>query len=446
MDDAGRYLWGAFVLVLLTLLAMLFSASETAITSCGESRFRKLAEEGDKKAKFLCTLRERPSSFAVYASLSSALCAAAACCIGVSLYSPLIEQLLLDWFGAAEWITTVALAAAFLLCSFIVFTLGQAIPKRLGFYHAEEVAFFVVAPLRLLRYLFRPLTWPIRALSRLITHLFGYDPTMEKEDITEDEIRLMVDAGNESGSIELSEREMINNVFEFDDRSVAEIMTHRTDISAVEKEAKIADVVKIAVEEGFSRIPVYEEDVDNIVGILYAKDLLELVGRADAAEKALVDYMRPVIYVPESTRCRMLFRKLKESKIHMAVIVDEYGGTAGIATMEDLLETIVGNIQDEYDQEIEEIQKLDDDFYSFDGGVLIEEVEEIFGVDLAEAEDAETLGGLIVNTLGRIPNDGEILSVVIQGIECTVMVVEERRIVRVRARRLPEPELAEKQD
>ena len=318
-------------------------------------------------------------------------------------------------------------------------------PKKLAAYNAEDFAFFAVGPIRVLGVVFRPLTFLILKTARLFVRLFGFDPNKGNADITEEEIRMLVDAGNENGTIEYSEREMINNIFEFDDRTVGEVMTHRTDIAAVEKNSPLQDVLDLSMEEGFSRIPVYEEDIDDIIGVIYVKDLLCLIGMDDYASKSIADYMRPVIYAPESTRCRMLFKKFKESKVHMAIIVDEYGGTAGIATMEDLLESIVGNIQDEYDQETDDIEKIADGSYSLDGGLLIDKVESLFGVDLDADEDTDTIGGLIVNTLGRIPENGEKPSVVIKNIEFTVTLVEERRIVRVMARKLTERPAAEEE-
>lgn len=434
-------------MLLLTLIAMFFSASEVAVVSCSESKLKRLSDDENKKAAALYRLKEQQFDFSLWSATSAVLCMIAACCIGVYTYAPKLEELLAAQFGAdAGWIYGVALLIAFLIVTFVVMVLGQTLPKKLVAYKAEEFAFFAVTPIRLLGWIFKPLTWLILQTGRLMVRLLGYDPAKANAGITEEEIRMLVDAGNENGTIELSEREMINNVFEFDDRSVGEIMTHRTDISAVSTEDSVAKVLNIALEEGFSRIPVYEEDIDNIVGILYAKDLLELAGKTDIEQKKIIDYMRPVIYVPESARCRMLFKEFKESKVHMAVVVDEYGGTAGIATMEDLLESIVGNIQDEYDQEVDEIEKLDDSTYSFDGGVLIDKVEEILDVDLDVDEDTDTLGGLIANTVGRIPQDGEMLSVIIKNIEFTVMVVTERRIVRVKAHKLPETELVEEKE
>lgn len=438
-DDIGRYLWSTVFLLVLTLIAAFFSASEVAIVSCSESRLKRMSDEENTKAKALYHLKEHQFDFSMWAGTSAILCMTAACCLGTYTYSSALERALKNWLGEeVSWTSGAAFVITFLIVAFVVMVFGQAFPKKITSYHPDSFAFFSVGLIRVLRVFFKPLTWLIIKFARLLVRLFGFDPNQENANITEEEIRMLVDAGNENGTIELSQREMINNVFEFDDRTVGEVMTHRTDIEAVSKTDRIADVLKIATTEGFSRIPVYEDDIDDIVGIIYAKDLLELVGTADIESKTIENYMRPVIYVPESTRCRMLFKQFKENKVHMAVIVDEYGGTAGIATMEDLLESIVGNIQDEYDQEVDEVETLGENCWSFDGGVLIEKVEELLETDLDADEDTDTLGGLIANTLGRIPGDGEMPSVIIKNIEFTVLLVEERRIVRVKARKLPE--------
>lgn len=436
MDDGiGRYLGWAVVILLLILAAMFFSASEVALLSFSESKLKRLSDEENSKAAALYKLKEHQFDFSVWSSTSAILCMIAASFFGTYIYSLPVETLLSAQMNSPGAARTLAVAITFLLVTFLVMVFGQTLPKKLATYHPESFAFFAVGPIRALGWIFRPLTFLIMKTARLFVRILGLDPNQENADITEEEIRMLVDAGNENGTIELSEREMINNIFEFDDRTVGEVMTHRTDISAVPKDGALSDVLQIAREEGFSRIPVYEDDIDDIVGIVYAKDLLELIGQPDAAAKSVADHMRPVIYVPESTRCRMLFRQFKESKVHMAVIVDEYGGTAGIATMEDLLESIVGNIQDEYDQETDEIEKLGDGLWSFDGGVPVERVEELLDVDLNADEDTDTLGGLITNTLGRIPENGEMPTLTVSGVEFTVLTVEERRIVRVKAKK-----------
>ncbi|MEG0691559.1 MAG: hemolysin family protein [Oscillospiraceae bacterium] len=447
MDDVGRYLWGAVLFILLTLIAMFFSSSEVAIVAMNESKLRRLSEDGNAKAKKLLKLKEHQFDFTLWASTSAMICTIAASFIGTINFAPLFKLLLnVSYFGDSKVIDNIAITISFIMVTFISIIAGMTLPKKLTAHSPDGFAFRAVTPLKALSYLFKPLTWLILKLTRVCVRIFGVNPNLENADITEEEIRMLVDAGNVNGTIELSEREMINNIFEFDDRTAGDVMTHRTDLWAVSKSDNLSEVLKIVIDEGFSRIPVYEEDIDDIVGIIYAKDLLALIGAKDLESKKIEDFMRGVIYVPESTKCRMLFRQFTEKKTHLAVIVDEYGGTAGIVTMEDLLESIVGNIQDEYDQEDEEINKIDDNTYSLDGGVLIDDVERLFGIDLVENEDSDTLGGLIANTLGRIPSEDETPTVTIENIVFTVLLVEERRIVRVKAHRLSKEELNQEEE
>lgn len=440
MDDVGRYLWSSALLILLTVLAMFFSASDVSIISLSASKMRKLSEEGDTntKAKELLRLKENQVDACLWISTSATLCITAACCYGTYIYTPLVLRLLASWFDKPNLsiITTAALVITFIIMAFVTFVIGATLPRKLVSAKPEEFAFFSVTPLKSLSYIFKPLTFLIIKTTRGLTRIFGVNPDAENSDVTEAEIRMLVDAGNENGTIELSECEMINNIFEFDDITAGDVMTHRTDLVAVEKREPLENVIKVAIEEGFSRIPVYDEVIDNIVGILYVKDLLQLLCEHELGDKTIENFIRSAIYIPETTRCRVLFKEFKEKKTHMAVIVDEYGGTAGIATMEDLIESIVGNIQDEYDQEEEQIKIIDSNTYSLDGSIDIEDVEKLFDVNLPTDEDTDTLGGLIVDTLGRIPQDDETPTVVIGELELTVMLVIDRRVIRVKAHKI----------
>ena len=252
----------------------------------------------------------------------------------------------------------------------------------------------------------------------------------------------MVDVGQEKGVIEDVQKEMINNIFEFDDIDVADIMTHRTDMACIDVEDSLSDAIKLAIEEGYSRIPVYEEDPDNIVGIIYIKDLLKYVGTSLPKTKGLKDIMRDAYFVPESKRCGALFSELTEKHIQMAIVVDEYGGTAGLVTLEDIVEAIVGNIQDEYDNEDEEISKINETTFTIDGITDLEEVEEQLGIKFPK-DDYDTLGGFIISRLGFLPQDGEMNTVEYENIRFTVLNVEERRIGKVKVEILPKPENAE---
>ncbi len=253
----------------------------------------------------------------------------------------------------------------------------------------------------------------------------------KRREVTEEAILDLIDEGEESGSIEEHERDRIENIFDFTDREVSDIMTHRIDITALEDTSSLNDTVRLAIDTGYSRIPVYHEDIDNIIGVLYVKDLLKYVP-ADCNEKfCLKDIVRSVPFVPKNKNCEKLFAMMTEQKVQMAVIVDEYGGTEGLVTLEDLVEAILGNIQDEFDDEDESIKKLGVNSFSVDGLTLIEDVEELIGETLNAPEDCDTLAALILDNLGRIPEQDEHPVVNIGSVTLTVTEIEDRRISKV---------------
>lgn len=255
-----------------------------------------------------------------------------------------------------------------------------------------------------------------------------------KKNSTEEEIKQLVDEDENVGELEVSQRKMINNIFEFDDLTAGDIMTHRTDIEAVECSASLSDVASLAIKEGFSRIPVYDEDLDNIVGIIYVKDLLKFIGTKISADENLKDYIRAPLFVPETIACGKLFARMTETRIQLAIVVDEYGGTAGLVTMEDILESIVGNIQDEYDDEDEEVEQIDDHTYTFDGSTDIDDVSEVLNISIPDG-DYDTIAGFIINQLGYLPTGEEKdpVSVEFENIKFTVLKTEDRRIELIKA-------------
>ncbi len=267
----------------------------------------------------------------------------------------------------------------------------------------------------------------------------GKKQTQDADEVLEEKIRTLVAEGEEQGYFEQQERQMIHNIFDFDDRTAVDLMTHRTEVIAIEKGAKISDIVFHAINDGFSRIPVYDGDIDNIKGVIYVKDLLCLIGCQDADDFQVADFVRETIYVPEAMKCADLFRRFKKEKIHLAVVVDDWGGTAGIVTMEDILESIVGNIQDEYDDEGEPIIVLDEGGFLLDGAADLQEVCRALSITPPEEDEdaSDTIGGLIIDELGRIPDAGETPTIEAFGYAFRVLSVEDRRIVKVRADRLP---------
>lgn len=259
----------------------------------------------------------------------------------------------------------------------------------------------------------------------------GLFKIFKKESSTEEEIKQLVD--DKEGDLEVSKRELINNVFEFDDTTAGDIMTHRTDIAAVDEDASLNDVVDLAIKEGFSRIPVYREDLDDILGIINVKDLLKFVGKQIDEGETIKDYIREPLFVPETLSCKTLFAKMTESRTQLAIVVDEYGGTAGLVSMEDIIEEIVGNIQDEYDDEEDSISQIDEKTFIFEGITDIDDAAKTLNVEIPEGE-YDTLAGFVISLLGFVPTgSGEEESAVFENIKFTVLKVEERRIELIKA-------------
>ncbi len=255
----------------------------------------------------------------------------------------------------------------------------------------------------------------------------------KRESSTEEEIKQLVEGDEQVGELEKNQRDMINNIFEWDDLNAGDIMTHRTDIDAVDINDSIETVVKLSIEEGRSRIPVYKEDLDDICGIIYVKDLLKFVGAEISKDEKLSDYIRKPLFVPETIPCGKLFAEMTESRTMMAIVVDEYGGTAGLVTTEDVMECIVGNIRDEYDDEEESVTKIDEKTFTFDGISDIDEVESVLGVKFPEG-DYDTLAGFVINLLGFLPNGGaenpEVCTY--ENLTFTVLEVVDRRIEKIK--------------
>ena len=440
-DPDGFGIWHWLLLLALLALCGLFAAAETAVVMLSDGKIKKMAEEGDQRAQKILAMTAKPTRFLSTVQLGVTL----ATLLTAMLSAAWFVRPLQGWLGGFGWPEGLArlggwvlLAAALTLCLLV---LGEIVPKRLAMHRPEQTAFGLLGFLRFFFVLLRPVVALVNLLSGGLIRLLGIDPEREPQQVTEEEIRMMVDVGNEKGAIEESEREMINNIFEFDDRPVSEVMTHRTELVAVEKQSAVPEVATLALKTGFSRIPVYEEDVDNIVGILYVKDMLRYVAGQNAPLQSVGELARPAIYVPETSRCDDLFQEFNQKKVQMAIVVDEYGGTSGVVTMEDLLEAIVGNMQDEYDDEQEAFSQLSEDEFLFDGAVSLEEAEKVLGVRLADEEaDYDTLGGLVMDLLGYIPAPEEHPAAEASGFRFIVEQVEERRIARIRAVRLPKGE------
>ena len=436
---------GSIIIKIVTLFALIlvnafFSMSEMAIVTLNDNKIDKMASEGNKKAKQIQKLTENTSSFLSTIQIGVTLAgfltsATAAQSFAEMLANAIAKTAIVEVIpvGIISGFSTVVIT---LVMSYFSLVLGELVPKKIAMNKPEKMAFMAAPILVFVAKVTKPIVKFLAFSTNGVLRLIGIDPHADEEVVTEEEIRMMVDVGGEKGVIEDVQIEMINNIFEFDDIDVADIMTHRTDMVCVDEEEPLAEAVKLSIENGFSRIPVYKEDPDNIIGIVYIKDFLKYVGANLPKTKTVKDMMRPAYYVPETKRCGELFTEMTEKRVQMAVVVDEYGGTAGIVTLEDLLESIVGNIQDEYDHEDEEISIINETTFEVEGITDIEEVEEHTGKTFPEG-DYDTIGGYIISVLGFLPEDGQMNEVQFENVKLTVLNVEDRRIGKVKVEILP---------
>lgn len=429
MGQDGDRLW--LVIVLLALFAVLrawYSACEAALTEINDAVVHARAAE-DKAWQPLDRLISQPTrmrrSFTMHRIFSALL-------IGMVCWLLLGGRIaVLFPFAGGSMLAAVLLT---LVLMPVLAVLTDMFPKRLAMHRCEALAKFCVPSVRLLILLLTPF-WAIASgITALLCKIFRIPAADSVDVVTEEEIRLLVDAGNETGGIEESQREMINNIFTFDDVPVSDVMTHRKDMTAVPKTATATETASIALEGGYSRIPVYENQIDTIIGIVLVKDLLPLVGKAK--DCPVTELMREVSFVPETAKCRDVFQQMRRDKMQLAIVSDEYGGTAGMVTMEDLLEEIVGNIQDEYDDEEAECTELSEGVWSIAGEADPEDILPQLGVPFEPDDEFDTMSAFVVHLLGRIPEEGETLSAEQDGIRYTLLSYEDNWISRIQAERI----------
>ena len=439
MDDPGSILSIVLKCVLLLVLICInafFAMSEIAIISLNDSKIKKLSEEGDKKAKQLAKLTQDPSRFLstiqIGVTLAGFLTSASA---SASFATLITKAVTAKWPGvSATLISALSIIVITVLISYFSLVLGELAPKRIAMQAPEKISYKVVGVLLAFAKITDPFVKLLSVSTNAVVRLFGFDPHADRENVTEEEIRMMVDVGEEAGVIENSQAEMIDNIFEFDDLNAGDIMTHRTEMVAIEVSRSVEEVADLCVENGYSRIPVYKGDPDDIVGVLYAKDLLHFVGQSIPENLTIESVMRKPLYVAETQACFDIFREMNESRTQFAVVVDEYGGTAGIVTIEDVLESIVGNIRDEYDDDEEEdIVKIDENVFNADGTTSVDEIAELTGVELPEG-DYDTLAGYLISALGYLPDEQTELPIELdyENLHFTILSLEERRIDDIR--------------
>ncbi|MFC0212271.1 hemolysin family protein [Paenibacillus chartarius] len=421
------------ILLVLIVLNAFFAASEIALISLNDNKIKAMAEEGHKKAKLLQNLLSEPSRFLATIQIGITLAGFLASAFAAESFAGRMASFLhsTNIPLPLETLELVSVILITLLLSYFTLVLGELVPKRLALQKAEPIAMFAVMPLTLLSKVTSPFVRLLTLSTNSLVRLAGVDPNDKMDEVTEEEIRMMVDAGNEKGTIQETERLMINNIFEFDNKTVSDIMTHRSHVVGVPVDTPFHEVIKLVNLEKYTRLPVFEGSIDNIVGILHVKDLLDFIEHSGDSELEIRKISRPPYFVPTSKKIDLLFKELQKNKVHIAIAIDEYGGTAGILTIEDLLEEIVGNIFDEHDEDDREIEQIDPSTYIVKGIVNLRYLREKININFPH-EDYDTLGGFLVDQLGRIPADGEKPIVEYEGAIFRIEEVKERRINKVK--------------
>lgn len=427
MDDP---LLPILILVILILINAFFAAAEIAVISLSEAKLKKQAEEGDKKAKKLLHLMQSPDRFLSAIQIAITLAGFLSSAFAADSFSDPLTHWLIEDVGAKlpySTLNTIMVVVITIILSYFSLVLGELVPKRLAMKKTEGVARATVGVVTAVAAVFRPLIWFLSKSTNAVLRLLRIDPKADEEEVSEDEILMMVDLGEERGSIEANEKELIENIFEFNNTTAEDVMVHRTDMVMIWAEEAHKEIIRTIKESGMSRFPVYEEDADDIIGILSTREYL--LNAQLTHPKTLRELLRPAYFVPESVRTDVLFRDMQSKKVHLAIVVDEYGGTSGLVTMEDLLEEIFGNIYDEFDpQEEKAIEQLEENLWKIPGSCPLDQVAETLNIEFDEEEESDTLGGLVYAQLNVIPEDGTQLEVETSDLHIKVTEVTDRRV------------------
>ncbi|MBO5247671.1 MAG: HlyC/CorC family transporter [Clostridia bacterium] len=423
--------------ILLLLLNALFTLGGESVKTLNKALLNRKAEEGNDTARRIVSVLEKPGYlFRAALCIGRVLCKLGAMALILFAFS---EPLTAAWehlpFAGPLASTVLILATAVI---FVLF--GELLPIRVAEQKADGIIYRIWHLLRFFAFLYYPIAFPVNLLSTLLIQMFGLKQEAD-EALSKEEIQTLVEESSDSGLLEEHERDMLEGIFDFNEKTADQVMTPRTEVFLIDANAPLSEYLEEMLNEKYSRIPVYRDKIDNIVGILYLKDFLCEAYRVGFENVDITRCMHDVYFVPERKRLDDLYRELQESKNHMAVLIDEYGGFSGIVTIEDLIEEVMGDIDDEYDEEEEEIRSEDDGSFLAEGSATIAEINERLGLSLDEnTEDYDTVGGLIIKLLGYIPEETEDLSLEYEGCSFKVEKIADRRIETVRITKLEEAE------
>ncbi len=433
------------LLVILILANAFFAAAEIAFISLNDAKIDLQAKEGNKKAKKIKSMLENPSKFLatiqIGITLAGFLSSAFASEAFASELAPILHKLV-PVLSLGVW-NSISIILITIVLSYFTLIFGELVPKRIAMKNSEKIAFGTIGVIKAISIATAPFVKFLTFSTNIVSKIFGVSAN-DEETVTEEEIRMMVDVGEEKGAIDKEEREMINNVFEFNDKTVSEIMIPRTQIYAVDMNLSISKVVEEITEDDefrYSRIPVYDETIDEIKGVVYIKDILLSTKNKNVKIKNLI---KEAYFVPETKPLNELFEELRKNRKQIAIVVDEYGGTAGIVTMEDILEEIVGEIYDEYDIVQKLYEKIDENTFIFNGSVSVSEVEKILDVDIPEG-DYDTISGYLIEELGKIPDENEKPVIETEKVIYKIEKVKDKRITKIKACKVQPVEINEEE-
>ena len=420
------------VLTILILINAYFAASEIAFISLNDAKIEKQAKEGNKKAKQIEKMLKTPSKFLATIQIGITLAGFLSSAFASETFADKIAPYLYNIIPAISLGVWKSLAIIFItiILSFFTLVFGELVPKRIAMKHYEKISFATIGVIRTISILTAPFVKLLTSVTNGISKIFGVGEN-EEETVTEEEIKMMVDQGEESGTIKEDEKELINNVFEFNDITVSEIMRHRKDIFAVDINISTEELLEELSKEEYrySRIPVYDETIDEIKGVLYVKDVLKNINKKTFKVKNVI---KDAYFISQNRLINEVFKELQKNKKQLAIILDEYGGTAGIVTMEDILEELVGDIYDEYDKEESEYEKIDENTYILSGSMPIFDVNKLLEADIPEGE-FDTISGFLQDKLGRIPDDKENPVIETKKVTYKIEKSEDKRIIKIKA-------------
>ena len=432
------------VLVILILLNAYFAATEIAFISLNDSKVERDAKDGNKKAKQILKMLKSPSKFLATIQIGITLAGFLSSAFASDAFADKLAPILNSWmpFISLDVWRAISIVIITIILSFFTLVFGELVPKRLAMKYYEKISYSTIGVIRGISVITAPFVKLLTVSTNMVSKIFGVGEA-EEEVVTEEEIKMMIDEGEEKGTIERGEKMLLNNVFEFNDIIVSEIMTPRTEMFAIDINDNLEELLDKIDEFKYSRIPVYDEDIDDIKGILFVKDILKpLKEHKKINIKAI---MREPYFIPESKDIDELFKEMQQNKVQMAIAIDEYGGTAGLITMEDIIEELVGNIFDEYDEEEIDAKKIDDNTYILSGTTTSYELKKIFNVEIPEG-DYETLSGYLIEKLGRIPDDDEHPVIEDEKLTYKVEEIEDKRIKYVKVCRNMNEETEEKEE